>query len=112
MSHDAYPADNVESSKHHSDVITVGSVAITIQEEIREFQPIADYLAARLKDAGIKKGRVVVTYTVEAMAERMRRGDVDIYIDSLFPVDTVSKLSGAKPFLRRWKRGVSEYYTA
>lgn len=91
--------------------ITVGSISLTIAEEVEEFQPITDYLARHLRGAGITKGRVIVTHTIKEMAELMKAGEVDIYIDSPFPIARVAELSGAKPFLRRWKRGVAEYHS-
>lgn len=43
------------------------------------------------------------------MAALMRAGQVDLYIDSLFPTLAVSRLTGSKLLLRRWKNGSAEY---
>ena len=36
-------------------VILVGSISETIKEEVSDFKPLTDYLAARLKERGILK---------------------------------------------------------
>ncbi|MBI4278642.1 MAG: phosphate/phosphite/phosphonate ABC transporter substrate-binding protein [Armatimonadetes bacterium] len=91
--------------------ISVGSVSLKPKEEMEKFQPFADFLASRLRGAGVVRGRAVVAPSMTRMADLIRRGEVDLYIDSPFPVIRVSALSGAKPFLRRWKKGVAEYHS-
>ncbi len=89
--------------------ITVGSISRTPKEEVATFRPFANYLASRLKTFGITGGNVVIANSMEKMADLIEKGEVDIYIDSPFPISVVSTLSGAKPFLRRWKKGKAEY---
>jgi len=52
---------------------------------------------------------VVVAASMDEMARLMREGNVDIYIDSPFPVVRVGELCGATPILRRWKNGQETY---
>ncbi|MFH1771766.1 MAG: phosphate/phosphite/phosphonate ABC transporter substrate-binding protein [Candidatus Omnitrophota bacterium] len=91
------------------DTIVIGSISNTIKEEIATFQPFIEYLAKKLQPQGISKGKMVVVSSMDEMSEAIKSGQVDIYIDSPFPVLKVSINSGAKPFLRRWKKGVKEY---
>jgi len=92
-------------------VLTVGSISRTQKEEVATFQPFADYLAGRLKAAGIARGRVLVATSMREMADLMKKREVDIFIDSPFPIAVVGELSGARPFLRRWKKGMVEYHS-
>lgn len=78
---------------------------------IPETQPVADYLADNLKQAGINQGTVQIAPDVETVADWMASGEVNLYFDSVYPVMMVMKRSGATPILRRWKDGVSEYST-
>ena len=45
------------------------------------------------------------------MVDLVKKGEVDLYIDSAFPVLQVSKLAGMRPMLRRWKRGKADYHS-
>ena len=105
------PPANVASAAHQEDVLVLGSISLTIKEEVAEFQPLADYLARHLKSVGISQVMAAVVPTIGAMAELIKDGDVDIYMDSPFPVLQAMELSGTKPFLRRWKRGKTVYHT-
>lgn len=89
--------------------IVIGSIAKDIAEEIAVFQPLADYLGARLGDFGIDRGRVVVTENMPEMADLIRKQKVDIYIDSPFPSLWVSARAHTRLQLRRWKGGRAEY---
>jgi phosphonate transport system substrate-binding protein len=78
---------------------------------IEDFQPLADYLAERLKDHGISEGQVVAAADLEQMTDMMKSGEVDLYFDSVYPVMIISDAADAKPILRRWKEGVEEYHS-
>jgi phosphonate transport system substrate-binding protein len=91
--------------------IKIGSVSDEPAQEIKKFQPLANYLAKKLKPEGVNEGRVIVTRTLAEMATLLREGGVDVYIDSPFPSVAVSRQSGSQPVLRRWKKGVAEYHS-
>ena len=105
----AEATNSSEESSHKGGVITVGSISPAIKEKIAKCKPFADYLADRLRAEGISRGRVLVATSMAEMAIFMKKGEVDLYIGSLLPIIELMQLSGAKPFLRRWKNGVAEY---
>ena len=92
-------------------VLTLGDVSGDPAQTIERFQPLADYLAARLSNFGIKQGKVIVTSDLEAMMKALETGQVDLYFDSPYPALAVYEEIGARPLLRRWKGGASEYHT-
>ena len=92
-------------------LLRVGSISSSIQEEIADFQPFADYLAGRLSGHGIGGARVVVVRDIDAMARALDLGEVDVYVDSPFPVAEMKRRTGFRPLLRRWKRGVASYHS-
>jgi phosphonate transport system substrate-binding protein len=100
-----------EAAAQQQGVISIGSISLEPRKEINRFQPFVDYLAGQLGAAGISSGRVFLAGSMEEMAGHIRQGRVDIYIDSPFPVSKVMEISGAKPFLRRWKKGQGEYHS-
>lgn len=78
--------------------------------EIEKMTPLAKYLAAQLHSNGIDDGRVVVARSMNEMAGFLREGKADVFIDSVFPSLVVSRLSGSKLLLRRWKKGRGDYH--
>jgi len=87
----------------------IGSINSSPVEETKTFWPLAGYLARQLQSEGIEKGKVVVAESISAMSKLMQAREVDLFIDSMFPVLAVNSLAGSKLMLRRWKRGISEY---
>ncbi len=89
--------------------LLVGSISSRPDAEIAKFQPFVEYLATELKGSGIDLVRTIVAKDIPAMAEMMASQQVDIYLDSTYPTLAVSRLSGSKIMLRRWKSGKAEY---
>jgi phosphonate transport system substrate-binding protein len=88
----------------------IGSVNQDPAREIKKFLPVANYLGKQLAPVGYDRAQVVVAPTLPDMARLMRDGQVDFYIDSPVPSLALSRMAGSKLLLRRWKKGVSEYY--
>jgi phosphonate transport system substrate-binding protein len=91
--------------------ITIGSIQTEPAHEVKRFLPLARYLAKQLQSEGIDQGRVVVAESIPQMATLLREGKADLFIDSPFPSVAISRLSGSKFLLRRWKKGLGEYHT-
>lgn len=89
--------------------LSVGSISGSPVSEIRKFSPLARYLARQLQSEGIDQEKVIVAESIPAMAAFIQAKQVDLYVDSLFPTLAVSRLTGSKLLLRRWKGGSSEY---
>ncbi|MGD1849924.1 MAG: phosphate/phosphite/phosphonate ABC transporter substrate-binding protein [Cyanophyceae cyanobacterium] len=105
------PASSSLTAADPEKTITIGDIADDPVKKAKIYQPFADYLASQLNSIEIEAGGVKVTQTLEKMAEKMGAGEIDVYFDSPFPAMIVSDLSGAKPILRRWKRGVGSYHS-
>ena len=89
--------------------IGLGSISFEPEREAKKFQPLAGYLNKALKPQGIDEVQVVVASTIKEMATLVKNGTVDIFIDSPFPTLAVQRLTGSRPVMSRWKKGVSEY---
>ena len=87
----------------------IGSVSPEVSAEIKKYTPLATYLALALQSEGIDQGKVVVAKSIPEMAHLLKQGKIDLYLDSPYPALAVSRLSGSKLFLRRWKKGIAEY---
>ncbi len=91
--------------------INIGSISKEPTREIKKFLPISRYLAKHLNLEEINQCTVVVAKDIHQMAKFITEGNVDIYIDSPFPSMAVSRLSGSKFLVRRWKKGVGAYHS-
>lgn len=91
--------------------IVIGDVTNQPANKIAQYQPLADYLAARLSKFGIGVGEVKVAPDVGTMAEFLKSGQVDIYFDSPYPAMIAINKSGSQAILRRWKEGDASYHT-
>jgi hypothetical protein len=75
--------------------INLGSISGTPAREIKKFLPLAVYLGKELQSEGIEQGKVVVARNIAEMSEFLRKGKVDLYIDSVYPSLAASRLSGS-----------------
>ena len=89
---------------------TVGVIGEEPAEDIRKTLPLATYLAKQLQKEGFTQGKVFVAKSMTEMAAVLREGKVDLHFDSYARSLALNRLVGSKPFLRRWKKGVAEYY--
>ncbi len=89
--------------------LLVGTISAKPVDEINTFQPFVDYLAQNLAADGIDAGEVVVASSIFEMAEMLKSGKADLFIDSSVTALAVNELSGAKYMLRRWKKGRGKY---
>ncbi len=98
------------SSSQARDIV-IGSINDDPKNEIETFLPIAKYLEEELRNDGITGSNVIITRSMEKMAELLLEGKVDLYIDSPYPILNVANMSGGVFFLRRWKDGQSGYHS-
>ncbi|HLO18120.1 MAG TPA: phosphate/phosphite/phosphonate ABC transporter substrate-binding protein, partial [Anaerolineales bacterium] len=91
--------------------ITLGEIGDQPTQIIPDVQKLANYLAQKLAGFGIECGQVKVTSTVKDMIELINKGEVDVYLDSMFPAALASDATGAEPILRQWRNCDPEYYS-
>ncbi len=91
--------------------IVMATIGDDPSAKIKTRQPFMDYLAENLHNAGIQKGKIIVVEDIYQVAELFNEGKADIFVDSPFPTVMLSHLASTKMLLRRWKKGVAEYYS-
>ena len=107
----APPTPEANPTTNGSRTIVIADISDNPGRKIERFQPFADYLASQLNDIDVGIGEVEIAPDMETMADWLSSGKVHIYFDSPYPSMRVGELSGAKPILRRWKKGVDVYHT-
>ncbi len=90
--------------------ITMGVVVneSEIFEDRKEHEPLVRYLAKKLA-GGEEKGKLILSQNVIELAEQMRRGEIDLFIDTPFSSAIMRKLAGATIIAARAKGGVDTY---
>lgn len=89
--------------------IVFADISDNPQKKIRRFQPLANYVAANSDQ--FEQGKVKIAPDMNTIIAWLKSGEVDIYIDSPYPAMLAMNGAGAKPILRRWKKGNAEYHS-
>ena len=101
----------VGSFETRAESLVIGSISQDAFSEMKTFLPLANYLKMTLKDQGITEVRVAVAREIPEMVQMMKDNEVDIYVDSLFPVMAVCRQANGRMVARRWKKGVKEFHS-
>lgn len=96
------------ASKH---TIVVGRVSTNPKKHLKHLKPMADYLAANLSDFGITEGNVIFAKNNEQMIRYLKQGKVDLISETIFSATEFQSKADAEIVLRRWKKGVPEYFS-
>ncbi len=91
-------------------ILRIGTIADQPLDEIRKFQPLIDYLNAHINSADYTF-RATAASSLGHVIDFFNNGKIDILIDSPFPIYTVQEKANLNVILRRWKKGVKEYYS-
>jgi len=94
-----------------AETLVLGSVGKDLKAEMKEYEVLAQYLQDQLSSSGVDKVEVVVVPTAAKMSEALKAGTVHLYFESPLVAAEVSQDSGAVPMLRRWRKGVAEYWS-
>lgn len=105
------PTPTQEYKSCVGNAITVGDISDDPDEIITSRVPFINYLADKLAAFGIECGKPKVVDTIDEMITLVNNGDVDIYMDSMYPATLISNATGARPILRRWRNCDPEYYS-
>ncbi len=87
------------------DALNLGMVDSKPSKIIKTFKPLLDYLGTK----GITTGKVVVTKTLDQMAQKFQTGGADFMFESPFGSLELMDKAEVIPILIREKKGVKEY---
>jgi phosphonate transport system substrate-binding protein len=93
--------------------LTLGMVSETHRKEIEEhFRDFVRYVTRKLSSGREIEAKVVTAATPFDLAKPLEQRKVDFYMESAYPTYVINSVHGAgKLLLRRWKSGMSEYYS-
>jgi phosphonate transport system substrate-binding protein len=91
--------------------IVLGRISDDPKKHHRALKPMADYLAARLRDLGIERGEVLMAKDAKQMGRYMREGRIDMLSETVFVVSQLRNEIGIEPLVKTWRKGASDYHT-
>jgi len=104
-----------ESKKHvtptRKQALVIGKVSNNPKKHFKYLKPIAEYVALHMKDLGIREARVLLAKDNKELIRYLKQGKVDWVTETPFSAVLFKESAGAEMLLRRWKKGVPEYYT-
>lgn len=106
--------DNINSEqiiKSPDNFFTIGSLAKSNRRDERNFQPLADYIAAKLYPRDNIKGRIIVADNFDELIKLINNGEIDLYIDSPYPMFRIKEKTGIKIILAHNREGIKDYYS-
>jgi phosphonate transport system substrate-binding protein len=92
-----------------SRVLVLGQVSERPDKDYAQLRPMVEHAAAQLSGLGVSSGEVRLYAEAEDLVTAMRRGEVDWVTETAFTAARLVHEAGARPLLRKWKRGQRDY---
>lgn len=108
----AVPVSPTAATISREQTLVLGEVSSDPATKFEEIALLTEYLTTQLADVGVKKVEAVVTTDLETMMDNLTTGQVDLFFDNPYVALLAYEKAGARPLLRRWRKGVGEYHTS
>lgn len=97
----------------HADdgVLVLGRISDDPKTHYEQLKPLLDYVVPRMRDVGIREGRILMARDPQQMASYLRRGRVDWVTETAGTAMQLSKRANAQPLLMTERDGTSHYRT-
>jgi len=90
--------------------IRIGTVGSDVMDEVQTFQPLIEYLNQQPELAAYQF-KAVAAPDYDSMVRMLVDKNVEIFVDSPFPIVQLRDRANLKLLLRRSKKGVKEYHS-
>ena len=90
-------------------VLVLGRISDDPKAHYEQLKPLLDYVVPRMRDVGIREGRILMARDTQQMASYLRRGRVDWVTETAGTGMLLSQRSGAQPLLLTERDGTSHY---
>lgn len=104
-------AQHKRSAPDDAHVLVLGRISDDPKSHYDQLKPLLDYVVPRMRDVGIREGRILMARDLQQMASYLRRGRVDWVTETSGNALLLSRRTGAQPILLTERRGVSHYRT-
>lgn len=92
-------------------VLVLGRISDDPKAHYEQLKSLLDYVVPRMKDVGIREGRILMAKDAQQMASYLRRGRVDWVTETAGTGMMLKQRANAKPLLLTERDGTSEYHT-
>lgn len=103
------PATAAADQERH--ILVLGRISDDPKQHYEQLKPLLDYVVPRMRDVGIREGRVLMARDTQQMSSYLRRGRVDWVTETAATGMLLQERGGARPFLLTERDGVSQYRT-
>jgi phosphonate transport system substrate-binding protein len=100
----------VIASRSDPATLVIGKISHNPKKHYRYLKPMLMYVVERMRDQGIRKGKIRMAKSKEQMARLLASGEVDWVTETPVAASYLHVNSGAELLLRKWKKGVRDYY--
>jgi phosphonate transport system substrate-binding protein len=91
-------------------VLVLGRISDDPKAHYEQLKALLDYVVPRMKDVGIREGRILMAKDAQQMASYLRRGRVDWVTETAGTGMMLKQRAGAKPLLLTERDGSSHYH--
>ncbi|MFC5570775.1 phosphate/phosphite/phosphonate ABC transporter substrate-binding protein [Lysobacter yangpyeongensis] len=91
-------------------VLVIGRISDDPKAHYEQLKSLLDYVVPRMKDVGIREGRILMAKDATQMASYLRRGRVDWVTETAGTGMLLKERAGAKPLLLTERDGTSHYH--
>jgi phosphonate transport system substrate-binding protein len=92
-------------------VLVLGRISDDPKAHYEQLKALLDYLVPRMKDVGIREGRILMAKDAQQMASYLRRGRVDWVTETSGTAMLLRQRAGARPLLLTERDGTSHYHS-
>ena len=92
-------------------VLVLGRISDDPKVHYEQLKPLLDYVVPRMREVGIREGRILMARDAQQMASYLRRGRVDWVTETAGTAMLLEQRSGARPLLLTERGGVRQYST-
>jgi phosphonate transport system substrate-binding protein len=92
-------------------VLVLGRISDDPKAHYEQLKSLLDYVVPRMKDVGIREGRILMAKDAQQMASYLRRGRVDWVTETAGTGMMLRQRADAKPLLLTERDGTSHYHT-
>lgn len=90
-------------------VLVFGRISDDPKTHYEQLKPLLDYVVPRMRDVGIREGRILMARDPQQMASYLRRGRVDWVTETAGTGMQLRQRAGAEPLLLTERDGTSHY---
>ena len=94
-----------------SHVLVLGRISDDPKAHYEQLKALLDYVVPRMKDVGIREGRILMAKDAQQMASYLRRGRVDWVTETAGTAMMLRQRANAKPLLLTERDGTSHYHS-